>query len=205
MMVPNDGLLAAATAPSGGPYRASRNSLEPSLRARLLASVRAFSLDRRLVAGEDPASSAVLTARAGLLKSERSRATIAGGLRRIALSAEEAPRRMRMRPRSVTALANQPALLSLAERLRSGEPLYARGIARLNRLLTDANGPAFRGDAAELAAELAIADKELRGANEQLPRRRTRGRSRSRVEPAGFIGSSFMLPNGSWYHGRRES
>jgi hypothetical protein len=204
-MVPNDGLLSAATASSGGRERAGRDALSPSLGMRVLARARAFSLDRRLVAGEDLGSSRALAARAGLLTSERSRAAIAGGLRRIALSAGEAPRRMRVRPRGATALANQAALLSLAERLSTGEPLYARGLARLSRLVSDANGPSFRGGAAELKAELAIAERELTGDGEGPVRARARGRSRSPVEPTAFIGGSFMLPNGSWYHGRRES
>jgi hypothetical protein len=36
-----------------------------------------------------------------------------------------------------------PALLSIAGRLRSAEPVDARGIARLNILLSDGSGPCY--------------------------------------------------------------
>ena len=36
-----------------------------------------------------------------------------------------------------------PALLTIAGRLRSSDPIDARGIARLNILLSDGNGPCY--------------------------------------------------------------
>ena len=101
--------------------------------------------------------------------------------------------------------------------------LYARGLARLERLLSDSTGPAFSGSAGELAAELERIDAELSGRPTAAPpgrraaggsrggsvRRLARLRGGSGLGPPpdapGFAGGSFVLPDGSWFHGRRES
>jgi hypothetical protein len=205
-MLPNESRLAAPAARYAVSARARSVPLDQPLAARLLARARALSLDRRLIAGENPASSRVLAARSAQLTSERSREEIARGLRRLVRSAEERPRRMRLRPRPAAVRVNEPALVSLAERLRGAEPLYARGMARLERLLVDASGPGFRGSAAELARELELAARELAGAATPAPEphHAPRGPAPVRIEQPGFLGNSFVLPNGSWYHGRRE-
>jgi hypothetical protein len=62
------------------------------------------------------------------------------------------------------------------------------------------------GDAARPGA--APGDRELRRpARMPSPasRRRAPARQRPPLPAPGFIGNSFVLPNGSWYHGRRES
>ncbi|MGO9488361.1 MAG: hypothetical protein ACLQBB_04945 [Solirubrobacteraceae bacterium] len=188
--------------------------------------MRGFTLDEQLMAGADPLGSRLLAARAAWLTSARTRSAMAAGLERIAGSADRPVARMRLSPRREAVLPNRAALGSLALRLRSQEPLYATGLARLARMLSDAGSPAFRGGPAELAAELASAAVELdSGAAAGPPPRagrrtpRTLGRvgglarpgadgSRraptNRTDPAGFVGNSFVLPNGSWYHGRRE-
>jgi len=97
----------------------------------------------------------------------------------------------------------------LAERLRSVEPLYARGIAHLSALLSNASSAAFRGDAQTLAVALETAAAELSGDAGTRPASARRGSPDAgtrpiRRDPPGFVGGSFMLPNGSWYHTRRE-
>ena len=243
-MVPQEGLVPAPAVPSMRRRPVSGSPLQPRRPARLLARARWLSLDDQLIAGADPARSPVLAARAARLTSERSRASIAGGLQRLAQSAGESAGRMRLRPWRAAVLADEAALRSLAERLQGAEPVYARGVARLERLLTDGNGPVFRGGAAALAVELATAEAELcgeagpgspsaRGQGAGPARRRpgssmrrarraarrlglrlaapatgsrsARAASSRRADPPGFVGTSFMLPDGSWYHGRRDS
>jgi hypothetical protein len=58
-------------AASSVPRRAPKSQHEPPRAVRLLARVRPVSLDRRRSVGEDPASSALLAARAGALTSDR--------------------------------------------------------------------------------------------------------------------------------------
>ena len=49
---------------------------------------------------------------------------------------------------------NEAPVRELARGWTRARPLYARGLARLERLLSDGTGPVFRGGAGALAAEL---------------------------------------------------
>ena len=196
---------------------------EPGAALRLIARLRPFSLDERLAAGEDPARSALLAARAALLTGPRHRERLAAALRGLLVAVEQRPRISRVSPHGGAVTRNQAALEELARRLDSAEPLYARGLARLERLLSDATGPVFLGGTDELAAELRHVGEELGGGPAPSPsagRARRLGRAGSvrrlarlravrapsaQPDPPGFAGSSFALPDGSWFHGRRES
>ncbi len=135
----------------------------PGRLARLAARARAGSLDRALIAGADPARSPQLSARAALLTSPRTRTAIAGGLERLV----EAARGPRGRWCAVSAgaplLASAAELLELAELLRGRAPLYARGVAMLNELISDGTGPAYHGERDELARVLREARSALAG------------------------------------------
>jgi hypothetical protein len=208
-MIPQDASFAISSNASSARRPIAGSPLQPRLPARMLAQVRSFSLDGRLIGGADPASSTLLAARAAKLTSKRFRDSLAGALETLLASVEEPVRRTRVRPRPVAVLANESTMRRLAERLRSVEPLYARGIAHLSALLGNANSPAFRGDAETLAAELETADAELGGATGPRSVSAPRGAADAGTrpmqrDPAGFVGGSFRLPNGSWYHTRRE-
>ena len=206
----------------------------PRLALRLAARLRWFSLDERLIAGGDPSGSELLTAHAAHLTSPRSREAVAVGLTALLRAAEQPARMSRVSPDRSAVLANRGALEDLAEILDSGDAIYATGVARLELLLTDSAGPAFAGGVKALADELASAAAELGGAAPgttsfgsgaaprsaagpsrqgrplRLPPRRfarlaRRGGPGSAIEPPGFVGSSFSLPDGSWFHGRRDS
>ncbi len=186
---------------------------EPGPAVRLLARLRSTPLDELLIAGADPRGSRVLAARAAQLTARRHRAALAAGLERLGRSATEPGARMQVRPRRASVLASEAALTELADRLRSEEPVYAGGVARLARLLSDGRGPAYRGAPAALAAELESAAAELGGRVTGVGARSRDGRAARgpngrpegpRVDPPGFVGSSFVLPDGSWYHGRRD-
>jgi hypothetical protein len=192
---------------------------EPGLAVRALAHIRGFSLNSRLAAGEDPASSRLLAAQAARLTAPRRREMLAAALGGLLLAAEQGPRVSRVTPSRTALLRNETAVRELARRVDSTEALYARGLARLERLLSDSTGAAYQGSPAELAAELEHVETELSGRaaapapKSAAPRRHAvRGLARLRAgrgralapDPPGFAGSSFVLPDGSWFHGRRE-
>ena len=184
--------------------------LRPRPAARLLARARSFSLDRKLIGGADPACSTALAARAAQLTSERSRAALAEALEGLPRAVDAPRRRTRLRPEPAAVLANEPRICDLARRLRSAEPLYARGVARVQALL-NANSPLFRGDAPTLAAELETAEAQLGGHAGRIATSARHGSThagsparpgspgRSRV-----VGESIILPNGSWLHTRHD-
>ncbi len=207
---------------------------KPGAAARLLARLRWFSLNERLIAGEDPAGSMLLTAHASRLTGSRRRETVARALEGLVTAAAQPRRMSRVGLDRAAVQANEPAIRAAARRLEMRGPLYARGVARLERLVTDARGPAFCGGVAALARELATAEAELCGAaslgaalrtgrtGRLRPRRRAtprwiarrrlsaghssaRSGPRDAPNPPGFYGDSFVLPNGSWFHGRRDS
>jgi len=122
--------------------RADR-ALHPPFTARVAARVFAGRLDRELIAGADPASRPRLAARASLLTSQSTRDELADGLDVVLASAQRPPRRARELPRPTPVLANAALLRELASVLRGPSPLYAPGIARVRRLLTNGTGPMY--------------------------------------------------------------
>src|SRR5271170_3692378 len=132
-------------------------SLGPSPFARMAARMRSQALDRALIAGEDPSSSQQLAARAAYLTSPRTRAAIADGLERLLRAAQGPQRRWWAVSRRGQLLANASRLHELAGLLASDGPLYARGIAMLNQLMTDGTGPAYLGPGEGLERRLSEA------------------------------------------------
>lgn len=135
--------------------------LAPGPLVRVAAWLRRSTLDRALIEGNDPASGAQLAARAAQLTGRSTRASVATGLERLALSVDDPPSRTRVRPAREAAIANRPALLELATMLRRGGPVYANGVARARQLVVDGTGPAYtdrRGEALARALELAAVD-----------------------------------------------
>jgi hypothetical protein len=163
-MVTNN--IAAITIDSspGSPLRRATRLLGPSAAVRIAARLHRSKLDRALSDGADPAESPLIAARAVQLAGSATRARIADGLESLARSAEAPPGRVRVLPPRAAMLANRSELLGLAELLRRDRPLYARGVAALEVLVTDGTGPAYtdrRGDV--LARRLQVARAELTG------------------------------------------
>jgi hypothetical protein len=123
-------------------HRAAR-ALQPPRRARVGARVLGARLDRALIAGADPSKSPLLAARAARLTSRDTRSQLADGLDVVLASAQQPPSRSKALPRHSTVLANAGLLRELAGILRGPAPLYAGGIARVQRLLTDGTGPMY--------------------------------------------------------------
>ncbi len=145
--------------------RATERTLKPGRLARLLARARAYRLNEALIAGADPAASRQLAARALQLTSPRSRESLASGLDTLLWSAQAPAPRWRVRPRRDSVCANAAALGELASLLGSTSPLYVRGLALLDRLLIDGTGPAYHGDAEELARGLEECRAAMTGAD----------------------------------------
>lgn len=123
--------------------RKMERALHPPWSARLAARLLGDRLDRALIDGADPTSSPRLAARAAMLASPATRAELADGLDVILASAQRPPSRLRVLPRHSALLANASLLRELAGVLRGPAPLYVRGIAMVQRLLTDGTGPMY--------------------------------------------------------------
>jgi hypothetical protein len=161
-MVPNE--VRAHRHPQAGHVRLARGAPERGRLTRLLARAHAGRLDEALIGDADPARSPQLAARAAALTGPRSRAAIADGLERLLQAAEGRQRPTGVLPRPGHVLANGDLLHELAVELRGTAPLYAPGIAIVNRLLTDGTGPVYRGDSHTLGRRLGEARAAMRGA-----------------------------------------
>ena len=137
-------------------------TLSPGPLARLAARARCVSLDRALIAGADPTGSPLLAARAAQLTSTRSRAAIAAGLKELVRHGTE-PSGAGGRSRDAASCSPAPRRCTSLPRCCSDEPLYARGIAMLGKLLTDDTGPAHLGAGEDLARLLAQARAAMAG------------------------------------------
>lgn len=142
---------------ASAPLKRSARLLGPSGTARAAARLRRGKLDRALIAGVDPVASRLIAARTAQLGRRSTPAGLADGLERLARSADEPHGRSRILPSRAAVLRNRSDLLELAGTLRSDVPLYARGLAMLNVILTDGTGVTYtdrRGHA--LTRQLAI-------------------------------------------------
>jgi hypothetical protein len=115
-------------------------------RTRLSTRLHAFRLDRALAAGASPDSSARLSLRAQALIGAKARVELAGSIRGLIKRAQRPSTRFApgvpVCRRKV--LASTATLEELAERLASGEPVDARGIAQVRLLLSDGAGPVYQ-------------------------------------------------------------
>jgi hypothetical protein len=133
----------------------------PGAAVRLLARLRSRSLDGALIGGADPASSPQLAARAVMLGSRRHRRALGEGLARLVAIAQGAPRRWSPLESREAVLANSSELHALASMLHGDTPLYVRGLALLDQLLSDGAGPAYRGDVLALGSALSAVRSAL--------------------------------------------
>jgi hypothetical protein len=117
-----------------------------------------WALDSRLAAGADPASDPALTMRAAQLGSIRHRRRLAASIDRLAREsrAPQVPALTSAVPivRQQVAVA-QDSLLFLAHLLRDAERVHPRGIAMVQRLLTD-GGSVLYEESARGVVELKV-------------------------------------------------
>jgi hypothetical protein len=125
------------------------------LRLRVLWSQ--HSLDAMLIAGIDPASDPALTLRAGQLGSTRHRRRLAASVDALVRAADEARTGATAAVPVVREQVTEArdSLSLLADLLRRTEGVQPRGVAMVQRLLTD-GGSALYSDTSRGAAELQV-------------------------------------------------
>jgi hypothetical protein len=114
-------------------------------RVRLSAALRQWSLDDRLLAGDDPGTDPKLTERAAKLTGPQHRLELAQALRHLLVDAsrrrEVGPSRMSLRRREILGAREQ--LLALADDLETREPTGVRGVILASRLLSQGDSPVY--------------------------------------------------------------
>jgi hypothetical protein len=113
---------------------------------RLLARVRARSLDDRLLAGERPEKSRQLMARSARLVDPGYRSDVAAALRKMLDDAEHARRiflkaQVQLREPKIIAVRSQ--IRELADQLEADAVVSPRGVILADRLIRDGNSPLF--------------------------------------------------------------
>jgi hypothetical protein len=129
---------------------------------RLLARVRARSLDDRLLAGERPEANRQLTARSAMLLEPGYRSEVAAALRKMLDDAEHARRiflKAQVRLREPEIIAVRAQIRDLADQLESNAPVNPRGVILADRLIRDGESPVFvvSNESVEAAVERARA------------------------------------------------
>jgi hypothetical protein len=113
---------------------------------RLLARVRARSLDDRLLAGERPEESRQLMARSARLLEPGYRSEVAAALRKMLDDAEHARRifmKAQVRLREPQIIAERSLIRDLADQLEAGGAVDPRGVILADRLIRDGDSPMF--------------------------------------------------------------
>ncbi|WP_226864320.1 hypothetical protein [Mycolicibacterium baixiangningiae] len=127
-----------------------------SLWAMCTALLRAGRLDAQLAVGTAAAPGTALAVRATRLTTRRNREALARTLCRSVHDARD--RTLFSDPRLPLNRANilsaEPVIDDIVARLRAPEPVHARGVARLNRVLADGTGPLYRFGRGDLVGRL---------------------------------------------------
>jgi hypothetical protein len=113
---------------------------------RLLARVRARSLDDRLLAGERPEESRQLMARSARLLEPGYRSEVAAALREMLDDAEHARRiflKAQVRLREPQIIAARSLIRDLADQLEADPAVTPRGVILADRLVRDGDSPMF--------------------------------------------------------------
>jgi hypothetical protein len=114
--------------------------------ARLLARVRARSLDDRLVAGERPEGSRQLMARSERVLDPGYRSDVAAALREMLDAAEHARRiflKAQLRLRELQIVQARSLIRELADEIEDDPSVSPRGVILADRLVRDGNSPMF--------------------------------------------------------------
>jgi hypothetical protein len=134
------------------------------LRDRLAARIKARRLDSDLAAGAAPDADVAHALRAATLIAPAERSMLARSLQRVVRDARDPRTALSLRAPVTrrTALTAAAELDALASRLLSSEPVSARGVAQVGRLLGDAGSPLYGGPEDDLrgAARRALVELE---------------------------------------------
>ncbi|WP_082694859.1 hypothetical protein [Mycobacterium lehmannii] len=145
------------------PVAAASGATAPSLRARLVARLRANRFDRMAAVGGVAPDSGAYVAHCVRLTSLAEREAVARALRRIVRDARGHGPLMSSRvPLHVPNIAAAEDVIDeIALRLHSPRMVGARGMARLRLLLADGTGPVYRYGRGDLVGRLRAAMAEL--------------------------------------------
>ena len=130
----------------------------PSLVARVVARVRADKFDHQLAVGVPAPAGSALAAHQARLTSTAEREAIARSLRQAVSDANSGAvfsSRIPVHPRNIAAAEVLIDMITL--RLHSPQPVSARGMARLRRVLSDGSGPFYWYGKGDLAGRLGAA------------------------------------------------
>jgi hypothetical protein len=131
--------------PSRRLARRSRGPLLGGVSLRVLTRWHARDLDRQLATGTDPMLSDELSLRVGQLGSSHTRIRLSYELRSAVEAATgQHPSLVRTRLRLAEIQESEGLMLTLAERLRSGEPLGVQGLAMAAGLVNDRSSDLYR-------------------------------------------------------------
>jgi hypothetical protein len=133
-----------------------------SLIARVIARLRADKFDHQLAVGVPAPAGSALAVHQARLTSTAEREAIARSLRLAAHDADTAPvfsSRIPVHHRNIAAARELIDRITL--RLHSPQPVRARGMARLRRVLSDGSGPLYRYGKGDLDGRLGAALAEL--------------------------------------------
>jgi hypothetical protein len=158
-----------------GEFTDTSNRSRP-LRVRVRCALQRQELTRELAEGIDPGASEQHALRAAQLTSERNRTTFAQTLRRAVAEAHRPPigRSPAVIIRRRAVVDAEDTIRTTIERLSSGAPVRAQGMAMLERILTNAdNSPLYNSSApGALAHEITVAtdamEPSLSGSHEFL-------------------------------------
>jgi hypothetical protein len=125
---------------------------------RIMARLRARSIDDKLLNGVADGRPVVLVRRARLLQ-RRYRSKVAAALRRLIDAARHNDpnffaAQLRLKVRDV--LAVEPLILALADELEHEERVSARGVILADRLITDGDSPVYGPDPVEHPPEESV-------------------------------------------------
>ena len=146
---------------------------KPTLEDRLIARMLAPWLDEELARGMGASLSEAHTARAEQLARKRARRAVAHKLDKLVDRAhnQRLPYRIALIPPCREQVHDaMPLIVAIRSRLLSGEPLAARGVARLKTLLSDRGGPCYvHGGPQSLALALQEISELLQVEEDQAP------------------------------------
>lgn len=133
--------------------------MENTLRSRWTAMVRASRLDTQLAVGATAAPGTALAARASRLTTRNHREFLARILCEALGDARDrtAFRGLRTPVHRVNVAAAAPVIDDVVAILRAPQPVDARGLARLSRILADGKGPLYRFGRGDLVGRLEAA------------------------------------------------
>jgi hypothetical protein len=113
---------------------------------RIMARLRARSIDDQIVNGADTDGSAVMVVRRARLLNRRYRSAVASALRRLIDAARRNEPNLfaaRLRLKVTDVLDSEPLFLTLADELEQEERVNPRGVILADRLITDGDSPVY--------------------------------------------------------------